>query len=73
MAYAAFDGVREREKAGWTNDLHYPIDVKITRRNKLAVGEKGLRGKDLRGNDRHSPGRLGGNCAATAGAISSDQ
>ena len=42
MAYAAFDGVREREKAGWTNDLHYPIDVKITRRNKLAVGEKGL-------------------------------
>jgi len=30
-ACAAFDGVREREKAGWTNKLPYPIRVKITR------------------------------------------
>jgi len=48
-AHAAFGGVREREKAGWTNDLHYPIGVKITRRIGFAEGAKRLRGKDLRG------------------------
>jgi hypothetical protein len=46
---AAFGGIREREKAGWTNDLHYPIRVKISRRKGLSEGEKGLRSKDLRG------------------------
>jgi len=55
-ANAAFGRVREhekaREKAGWTNDLHYPIELKITRRNRVADGEKRLRGKDLQGNDR---------------------
>jgi hypothetical protein len=45
---AAFDGEREREKAGWTNELPYPIGVKITRRNRLMAGEKGLCSKDLR-------------------------
>ncbi|WP_322051392.1 hypothetical protein [Paraburkholderia bannensis] len=45
---AAFDGVREREKAGWTNNLPYPIKVEITRPKWPTGSQKGLCGKDLR-------------------------
>jgi hypothetical protein len=48
---AAFDGVREREKAGWTNNLPYPIKVEITRSKWPTGSQKGLCGKDLRRSD----------------------
>ncbi|MFC5427732.1 hypothetical protein ACFPTO_02735 [Paraburkholderia denitrificans] len=44
---AAFGGVREHEKAGWTNELTYPIGAEISRRNCLLMDEKGLCSKDL--------------------------
>lgn len=68
-ASAAFDGVREREKAGWTNELPYPIEVKITRRKWPTGAEKGLCGKDLRRNgnfDRDARRITRDNCATTA-------
>jgi len=49
---ASVNAKKRAKKAGWTNDLHYPIGLKITRRNGLAEDEKGLRGKHLRGKDR---------------------
>ncbi|WP_156954295.1 hypothetical protein [Paraburkholderia acidipaludis] len=43
----AFDDAHERERAGWTNGIPYPIGAKITRRNWVILREKGLCSKDL--------------------------
>jgi hypothetical protein len=44
----AFDDAHERERAGWTNEIPYPIRAEITSRSWMIAGEKGLCSKDLR-------------------------